>query len=30
VIEFADQPWYHPTVHEALQQAARDLAGIDD
>ena len=30
VAEFADQPWYHPTVHEALQQAARDLAGIDD
>ena len=26
---FADQPWYHPTVEEMLQQAARDLAGID-
>lgn len=30
VADFADQPWYHPTVEEALQQAARQLAGIDD
>ena len=25
---FADQPWYHPTMEEMLQSAARDLAGI--
>lgn len=30
VAEFADQPWYHPTLEEMLQQAARDLAGIED
>ncbi|SFP75672.1 dihydrolipoamide dehydrogenase [Sphingomonas rubra] len=29
VADFADQPWYHPTVEEGLQQAARDLAGIE-
>jgi len=28
VEDFADQPWYHPTVEEALQTAARDLAGL--
>ena len=28
VADFADQPWYHPTVEEALQTAARDLAGL--
>ncbi|MDP1028638.1 dihydrolipoyl dehydrogenase [Sphingomonas sp. KR1UV-12] len=28
--DFADQAWYHPTVEEALQSAARDLAGIAD
>jgi len=27
---FADQAWYHPTVEELLQSAARDLAGIAD
>jgi dihydrolipoamide dehydrogenase len=27
---FADQPWYHPTIEELLQSAARDLAGIED
>lgn len=27
---FADQPWYHPTIEEMLQSAARDLAGIED
>ena len=26
--EFADQPWYHPTVEELLQTAARDGAGL--
>lgn len=30
VASFADQGWYHPTVEEMLQSAARDLAGIDD
>lgn len=30
VATFADQPWYHPTVEEMLQSAARDLAGIKD
>lgn len=30
VATFADQPWYHPTVEELLQSAARDLAGIQD
>ncbi|MFS0772926.1 dihydrolipoyl dehydrogenase [Sphingomonas sp. 1P08PE] len=30
VADFADQPWYHPTIEEALQSAARDLAGIAD
>ena len=30
VADFADQPWYHPTVEEALQTAARALAGIPD
>lgn len=30
VATFADQPWYHPTVEELLQSAARDLAGIAD
>ncbi len=28
--EFADQPWYHPTVEELLQSAARDGAGLRD
>jgi dihydrolipoamide dehydrogenase len=28
--EFADQAWYHPTVEELLQSAARDAAGITD
>lgn len=28
VADFADQAWYHPTIEEALQAAARDLAGI--
>jgi dihydrolipoamide dehydrogenase len=27
---FADEAWYHPTVEELLQSAARDLAGIED
>ncbi len=27
---FADQPWYHPTLEETLQAAARDLAGFKD
>lgn len=27
---FADQAWYHPTIEELLQSAARDLAGIED
>ena len=26
---FADQPWYHPTVEELLQMAARDLVGSE-
>lgn len=30
VADFADQPWYHPTIEELLQSAARDLAGIAD
>jgi dihydrolipoamide dehydrogenase len=30
VATFADQPWYHPTLEEMLQSAARDLAGISD
>lgn len=30
VADFADQPWYHPTVEEALQTAARELAGLPD
>lgn len=30
VATFADQGWYHPTVEELLQSAARDLAGIED
>ncbi|WP_026325858.1 dihydrolipoyl dehydrogenase [Sphingomonas sp. Mn802worker] len=30
VATFADQPWYHPTIEELLQSAARDLAGIKD
>jgi len=30
VASFADQGWYHPTVEEMLQSAARDLAGIKD
>lgn len=30
VADFADGAWYHPTVEEALQTAARDLAGIAD
>ncbi|KQU45189.1 hypothetical protein ASG67_16100 [Sphingomonas sp. Leaf339] len=30
VATFADQPWYHPTVEEMLQSAARDLAGIEN
>ncbi len=29
VADFADQPWYHPTVEELLQSAARDLLGSD-
>ncbi|WP_375380566.1 dihydrolipoyl dehydrogenase [uncultured Sphingomonas sp.] len=28
--EFADQSWYHPTVEELLQTAARDGAGLPD
>ncbi|GGB23146.1 dihydrolipoyl dehydrogenase [Sphingomonas metalli] len=27
--DFADQPWYHPTLEELLQQAARDALGED-
>ncbi|SEL76540.1 dihydrolipoamide dehydrogenase [Sphingomonas palmae] len=27
---FANQAWYHPTIEELLQSAARDLAGIED
>lgn len=30
VADFADQPWYHPTVEELLQTAARDLLGTDE
>ncbi|MBW6527146.1 dihydrolipoyl dehydrogenase [Sphingomonas sp. RHCKR7] len=30
VATFADQAWYHPTVEELLQAAARDLLGPDD
>ncbi|QNE32955.1 dihydrolipoyl dehydrogenase [Sphingomonas sp. NBWT7] len=30
VATFADQAWYHPTLEEMLQSAARDLAGIED
>lgn len=30
VATFADQAWYHPTLGELLQSAARDLAGIED
>jgi dihydrolipoamide dehydrogenase len=30
VATFADQAWYHPTVEELLQAAARDLLGADD
>lgn len=30
VATFADQPWYHPTVEELLQAAARDLLGIEE
>lgn len=26
--QFADQPWYHPTIEEMLQTAARDGAGL--
>lgn len=26
---FADQPWYHPTVEELLQMAARDIVGSE-
>ncbi|RZL52551.1 MAG: dihydrolipoyl dehydrogenase, partial [Sphingomonas sp.] len=26
---FADQAWYHPTLEELLQSAARDLLGDD-
>ncbi|MEI5688345.1 dihydrolipoyl dehydrogenase [Sphingomonas kyungheensis] len=29
IATFADQPWYHPTVEELLQSAARDLLGTD-
>ncbi len=29
VADFADQAWYHPTIEETLQSAARDLAGIE-
>jgi dihydrolipoamide dehydrogenase len=29
VATFADQAWYHPTVEEMLQSAARNLAGIE-
>lgn len=28
VATFADQAWYHPTVEELLQEAARDLLGV--
>jgi dihydrolipoamide dehydrogenase len=27
---FLDQAWYHPTVEEMLQQAVRDLLGIEE
>jgi dihydrolipoamide dehydrogenase len=27
---FADEAWYHPTLEELLQSAARDLAGIKE
>ncbi|MBY9063887.1 dihydrolipoyl dehydrogenase [Sphingomonas yunnanensis] len=30
VATFADQAWYHPTVEELLQAAARDLLGVAD
>jgi len=30
VARFADQPWYHPTVEELLQMAARDITGSED
>lgn len=30
VADFADQSWYHPTVEELLQTAARNLLGTDE